>query len=173
MSPNADFGVATMDGPAIDPAILRLLPQHPFLLTGRVDDARTGLVTPWVTQCSDEPPLVTVAIPRGTEIEPLIRDGRTFALTALDPNDRLIPRRFNPPPPRNNDPFVGMRIATAESGCPILRRGRYWLDCELVGHLAPDATHRVYIGQVLAAGLGEAEIPEGEGSSLSMLASTH
>ncbi len=141
-----------MDAARIDPLIPLMLPQHPFLLTAQVDESRTGLVTQWVQQCSDSPLLVTVAIPRGTEIEPLIRDGRTFALTALDPTDRLIPRRFTPPPSRNEDPFVGMRLQTADTGCPILRRGRFWLDCELVGHLAPDASHRVYIGQVVAAG---------------------
>ncbi len=147
------YGVATMDGHAVDPAITASLPQHPFLLTAQVDDLRTGLVTAWAQQCSDSPMLVTVAVPRGTEIEPLIRDGRTFALTALDPNDRLIPRRFNPPPPHDEDPFVGMRLMTSVTGSPILRRGRFWLDCELVGHLAPDCSHRIYIGQVVASGL--------------------
>ena len=159
-----------MDGPAIDPTIPPLMPQHPFLLTARVDDARTGLVTMWAQQCSTQPLLVTVAVPRGTEIEPLIRDGRTFALTALDPDDRLIPRRFDPPPPRDEDPFVGMRIMTAATGCPILRRGRFWLDCELVGHLAPDATHRIYIGLVLAAGRGDAPIPAQAETRLTALA---
>lgn len=159
-----------MDGPAIDPTIPPLMPQHPFLLTARVDDARTGLVTMWAQQCSTQPLLVTVAVPRGTEIEPLIRDSRTFALTALDPDDRLIPRRFDPPPPRHEDPFVGMRIMTAATGCPILRRGRFWLDCELVGHLAPDATHRIYIGLVLAAGRGDAPIPAQAKTRLTALA---
>ncbi len=148
-----------MDGQTIDPTIAPLLPQQPFLLTAQVDEARTGLVTSWAQQCSDVPFLITVAIPRGTEIEPLIRDGRTFALTALNPEDRLIPRRFTPPPPRSEDPFVGMRLMTAATGCPILKRGRFWLDCELVGHLAPDATHRIYIGQVLASGMCPARTP--------------
>lgn len=159
-----------MDGLSIDPTIPQLMPQHPFLLTAQVDDARTGLITTWVQQCSDTPLLITVAVPRGTEIEPLIRDGRTFALTALDPDDRLIPRRFHPPPPRHEDPFVGMRLLTAETGCPILRRGRFWLDCELVGHLAPEASHRIYIGQVLASGRGEAPIPLHVETRLSALA---
>jgi|TARA_B110000495_G_C22997898_1_gene588546 flavin reductase (DIM6/NTAB) family NADH-FMN oxidoreductase RutF len=145
-----------MDGPAIDPTILLRMPQHPFLLTSFAGEARTGLVTTWAQQCSKSPLLVMVAIERGTEIEPLIRDTRAFALTSLNPNDRLIPRRFNPPPPHNEDPFVGMRLLSAITGCPILKRGQYWLDCELVGHLAPDASHRIYIGQVLASGLGEA-----------------
>ncbi len=140
---------------ALEQRIAGMMPQHPFLLTGCVDEARTGLVTRWVQQCSDEPMLVSVAIPKGTEIEPLIRDGRTFALTALDPADRLIPRRFSPPPPRSEDPFVGMRLTTAQTGCPILRRGLFWLDCALVGHLAPDASHRIYLGQVLAVGCCE------------------
>ncbi|MCH2139883.1 MAG: flavin reductase family protein [Phycisphaerales bacterium] len=142
-----------MDGPSIDPQILAQLPQRPFLLTARVDDACTGLVTPWVLQCSVEPPLLVVAIPRGTEIEPLIRDSRQFALTALTEGDRMIDRRFDPPPPRNVDPFVGMRVMTGTTGCPILRRGQFWFECELVGHLAPESTHRLYIGQVLASGI--------------------
>ena len=142
-----------MDGQCTEPIILDLLPQHPFLLTACAEDARTGLVTPWAQQCSNDPLLITVSIPRGTEIEPLIRDGRTFAITALNPDDRLIPRRFAPPPPRHEDPFVGMRLMTAVTGCPILRRGRFWLDCQLVGHLAPEASHRIYIGQVVASGM--------------------
>jgi len=156
---------------ALEQRIAGMMPQHPFLLTGRVDEARTGLVTRWVQQCSDEPMLVSVAIPRGTEIEPLIRDGRAFALTAVDPTDRLIPRRFTPPPPRSEDPFVGMRLMTAETGCPILRRGLFWLDCELVGHLAPDASHRIYLGQVLAVGCCErfdlAEMAERQAAAVS------
>lgn len=145
-----------MDGPAIDPAAALQLPRQPFLMTACLDDARTGLVTPWVQQCAQEPLLVTVALPRGTAIEPLIRDSRTFALTALDPADRIIPRRFEPPPPADEDPFFGLRILEAVTGCPILRRGQYWFDCDLVGHLAPEATHRVYLGQVVASGVCQA-----------------
>lgn len=162
-----------MDGLAIDPAIALRMPQHPFLLTASVGDERTGLVTTWAQQCSTSPLLVTVAIERGTEIEPLIRDSRTFALTALDPLDRLIPRRFNPPPPCNEDPFVGMRLLSAVTGCPILKRGQYWLDCELVGHLAPDASHRIYIGQVVATGLGEAAITEDAAHELAAVAASN
>lgn len=162
-----------MDGPAIDPTILLHMPQHPFLLTACAGEARTGLVTKWAQQCSTSPVLVMVAIERGTEIEPLIRDSRTFALTSLNPNDRLIPRRFNPPPPHNEDPFVGMRLLSAITGCPILKRGQYWLDCELVGHLAPDASHRIYIGQVLASGLGEATCIADEAQQLAAIAASN
>ena len=142
-----------MDGPLIDPAIAMRLPRQPFLMTACLDDTRTGLVTPWVQQCSAEPILLSIALPRGTSLEPLIRDSRRFALTALDPEDRIIPRRFDPPPPADEDPFFGLRILHSVTGCPILRRGLYWFDCELVGHLAPEATHRVYLGQVMASGL--------------------
>lgn len=161
-----------MDGPGIDPTVSLRMPQHPFLLTACAGEARTGLVTMWAQQCSTTPLLVMVAIERGTEIEPLIRDSRTFALSALDPHDRLIPRRFNPPPPRNEDPFVGMRLLSAVTGCPILKRGQYWLDCELVGHLAPDASHRIYIGQVVASGLGEAAGPVEKAQGLAALIAT-
>ncbi len=146
-------GAGTMDGPAIHPRIPTMLPQHPFLIAAAVDDRRTGLVTRWAQQCSDLPPLVSVAVPRGSVIETVIRDCRSFGLTALCPDDRLIPRRFDPPPARDEDPFVGMRLLTARTGCPLLLRGRFWIDCELVGHLAPDGTHRMFIGLAIACGI--------------------
>ncbi|MCH2142307.1 MAG: flavin reductase family protein [Phycisphaerales bacterium] len=146
-----------MDGPAIHPRIPKMLPAHPFLISASVDDRRTGLVTPWAQQCSDLPPMISVAIPRGSVIETIIRDCRSFGLTALRQSDRLISRRFDPAPARGEDPFVGMRLMTAKTGCPLLLRGEYWLDCELVGHLAPEGSHRLYIGHILASGFFNVE----------------
>lgn len=162
-----------MDGPAIHPRIPEMLPRHPFLISASADDRRTGLVTLWAQQCSDLPPMVSVAIPRGSVIETIIRDCRSFGLTSLSTSDRLIPRRFDPPPARGEDPFVGMRLMTARTGCPLLMRGEYWLDCELVGHLAPEGTHRIYIGHVVASGFFHTEAAESDSHSDTRVSQTH
>jgi len=135
----------------INPKILRHLPQRQFLLTAEHGDDRTGLLTSWVAPCSDAPILLTVSIPRGSLIEPLIRDSRRFTLAAMPEDDRILLRRFQRSLDRTEDPFVGLDMQTLPSGglapvnCPC------WLECTLAGHLAPESGHRIYLGQVIAA----------------------
>ncbi len=134
----------------IDPTIAQALPQGEFLMTSQADDLCAGFVTKWVQQCSQVPMLVSVAIPRGTSIEPVLRDSRHFAICCIRPDDRVIQRRFGHAPNRIEDPYVGLRCFTDVTGSPILQRCRYYLDCELVGHLAMESDCRIYIGQVLS-----------------------
>lgn len=134
----------------VDPAIAQALPQGQFLMTAAADGIRSGFITRWVQQCSQVPLLVSVAIPRGTIIEPLLRDSRRFAICSIRPDDRVVRRRFSDAPGRQEDPYVGLRCFTDVTGAPILHRSRFYLDCELVGHLAMESDCRIYIGQVLS-----------------------
>jgi flavin reductase (DIM6/NTAB) family NADH-FMN oxidoreductase RutF len=140
--------VAATEATQIDHSIAQALPQGLFLMTAADDDARSGFITRWVQQCGRVPFLVSVTIPRGTAIEPLLRDSRRFALCALRDDDRVIKRRFTEAPGRMDDPYVGLRSFTDVTGAPIIRRCRYYLDCELVGQLAMESDCRIYIGQV-------------------------
>ena len=133
----------------IDEAISLELSQGLFLMTAAEGDVRCGFITQWVQQCGHVPFQVSVAIPRGTAIEPVLRDSRSFALCALHPGDRIIQRRFNDAPDRHEDPYVGLPCFQDATGSPILRRARFYLDCELVGQLAMESDCRIYIGQVL------------------------
>ncbi|MCH2154273.1 MAG: flavin reductase family protein [Phycisphaerales bacterium] len=134
----------------IDEAISHELPKGLFLMTAAEGEVRCGFITQWVQQCGHVPFQVSVAIPRGTAIEPVLRDSRSFALCALHPDDRVIQRRFKDAPDRQEDPYVGLQCFTDATGSPIVRRGRFYLDCELVGQLAMESDCRIYIGQVLA-----------------------
>lgn len=134
----------------IDPRIVGSLPQGQFLMTAATQDARSGHITRWVQQCSQVPLLVSVAIPRGTTIEPLLRDSRCFAICGIRSDDRLISRRFNQEDTREEDPFVGLDSFHDVTGAPILQRSQYYLDCELIGHLAMESDCRIYIGQVVS-----------------------
>ena len=124
-------------------------------MTAAVDDRSFGFLTPWVQQCGEVPFLVTVTIQRGSCIEPILRDSRHFALCAVDPADRLIQRRFGEPVLETEDTFVGIPHFRGLSGSPVIRRSAFYLDCELAGHMAIESDCRIYIGQVIAAGLLE------------------
>lgn len=133
--------------------VISRIPSGGFLVTASHEDTRTGVMTPRVQICSEEPLLLMLSIPRGTPIEPLLRDSRCFGLCRLLDDDRLVQRRFNPPPQRGEDPYVAIPTSQLVTGAPILHRCEYFMDCELVGHLAPEADCRIYLGLVKAIGV--------------------
>jgi flavin reductase (DIM6/NTAB) family NADH-FMN oxidoreductase RutF len=142
-----------MNGSLINPEILSHLPQGRFLLTAHHGDSRTGLLTPWVAPCSDAPVLLTVSVPRGSLIEPLIRDSRRFTLGLTNLDDRLVPRRFSSTIERDDDPFIGLQMHNLPNGGLVPSVCDHWIECELSGHLAPESGHRVYLGLVVATSL--------------------
>lgn len=137
--------------------VIQGVPHGLFLMTAAHDDARSGILTTRVQVCSASPFLAVVSIPRGTSIEPLIRDSRSFCLCRIDEHDRLMLRRFDPTPRRGDDPFVAIPTSTAVTGAPIVHRSLFYMDCELVGHIAPEADCRLYLGQVRATSMLENE----------------
>jgi flavin reductase (DIM6/NTAB) family NADH-FMN oxidoreductase RutF len=130
---------------------LRLLPSATFVLTCAHDKFRDGILTNWVQQCSTEPPMLIVAIPKGQQIEPLLRDARAFALCLVPPNDRRAKRLFSKIHERDEDPFLAIPTMEARTGMPILPESRLWFDCKLEGHLSPEADCRLYLGKVVAS----------------------
>ncbi len=130
---------------------LQSLPSALFVLTCQHDKFKDGILTRWVQQCSTEPPMVVVAIPKGQPIEPILRDARAFALCMVQANDRRALRLFGSEHELDEDPFLSIETKKAVTGMPILPESRLWLDCKLEGHLSPDADCRLYLGQVVAA----------------------
>lgn len=133
--------------------VIDSVPHGLFLMTAEHDDTRTGVLSTRVQVCSVDPCLVVISIPRGTPIEPLLRDSRSFALCRINDGDRLVQRRFDPHPRRGDDPFVGIPTSIAVTGAPIVHRAQYYFDCSIVGHLAPEADCRLYLGEVQAIGV--------------------
>ncbi|MEQ8874910.1 MAG: flavin reductase family protein [Phycisphaerales bacterium] len=145
-----------------DPARQRLiaeacdrLPTGLYLLSARHDGDRAGILALGVHLCATEPLLVCVPVRRGHRIEPLIRDSRTFAISSVSPEDRIMRRRFEryPSAEEYHDPFDALSVVTLETGAPILESSALAFDCEVVRHVDMDADHELYIGRVVAARL--------------------
>lgn len=124
-----------------------------YLLSAHHDGARAGTLALGVHQCAAEPVLLCVPVRRGHRIEPLIRDSRCFAVSVIDPADRLLRRRFEDQPSaeEHHDPFDSLPVLSLGTGSPIPRSSALAFDCEVVRHIDMDADHELYIGKVLAA----------------------
>lgn len=143
-------------------SVLSMLPRGAFVMTSAFEGARAGMRLRAVQQCADEPLLISVAARKGHRIDPLIRDSHAFAVCFVEPDDRLIERKFDeeslsaPAVPSGNgdeepDPFDSLPTTALATGSPILTRAFAALDCEVVRHFDLEADHELFIGQVLAA----------------------
>lgn len=124
------------------------IPSGLFLVTAAHDGRRSGVLSRWVQRCSDRPHMITVGMPKGMPVEPLIRDSRCFALNQISADDVLLQRKFAQVPDRSEDPFVSLAVEIAPSGAPIVSRAMAYLDCELVSHLEFESEYRLYVGLV-------------------------
>jgi flavin reductase (DIM6/NTAB) family NADH-FMN oxidoreductase RutF len=134
---------------AADSCACSRIPGGLFILTAQYESRRGALLVKWVQQCSDQPPMVMVAMPRGQQIEPLIHNSRAFALCQISAEDRFLLRKFTQHQDNGEDPLVTLMTRTGRSGSPIVDRALAYFDCEIVRHLELDSDYRIYVGQVL------------------------
>ena len=135
---------------------LAQVPTLPCLITTAFGEIRDGRLVDRVQQCGTQPPMLLVAMEKGHPLSPLIRDSRTFGLSMLDPNERLLQRIFGPDRLTGEDPFFTFPHRRGRLGAPIVTRATAWFDCEVVRHLDIDSDCELYVGLVVDAGLGEA-----------------
>jgi|GEM_PF-726659 len=129
---------------------LAQIPSSLYVLTSSRGRAAGAVLVSWVQQVSFEPPLVSVAIPRGRGIAPLIRDSRSFAICQVHPDDRLLPRRVRLTDDRDWTALDTIPYETLKTGSPCITRAMAVLDCKVLRHLDVEADHELYIGQVVA-----------------------
>jgi flavin reductase (DIM6/NTAB) family NADH-FMN oxidoreductase RutF len=135
---------------------LGAIPASQYLITTAYGEVRDGRLVERVQQCGTSPPMILVAMEKGHPLSPLIRDSRTFALSLLDPNERLLQRVFGPDRRIGEDPFLTYPHRRGLLGAPIVTRATAWFDCEVVRHLDMETNFELYVGVVHAAGLGSA-----------------
>lgn len=130
---------------------LGLLPSGVFVLTASYESTRAGLLVHWVQQAGFHPPLITVAVPKGQMIGPLIRDAHCFGLCQLARTDRFLDRRFTPEEMPPGDPFLAIETETWMTGAPMITRAMAAFDCRVVRHLDFESDHEFFVGEVVAA----------------------
>lgn len=133
-----------------------LLPTGLFLMTSAFDGKRAGVIVRSVAPCAEEPLLISVSLRKGHAIDPLIRDSHSFAVCRVDPDDKLLMRKFQisggvTGSRDQADPFDCVPVETLTTGAPVIKRCLVALDCEVVRHLDIEADHELFIGLVKAA----------------------
>lgn len=138
---------------------LTFLPNATYLMTSAFEGERAGVLVHAVLPASTEPPMIVVAARKGHAIDPVIRDARCFAVGIVEPDDRLILKRFRfsesavsvRAEPGAADPFEAFPDRTLVTGSPILDRCPVWFDCQIARHVDLESDQELFVGLVLAA----------------------
>jgi flavin reductase (DIM6/NTAB) family NADH-FMN oxidoreductase RutF len=139
-------------------AALGRIPQGFFILTAAFEERRTGMLVSWVQQASFEPPMVSMAIAKGRPIMPLISDSHCFGLCQLAKGDKVNLRKFTGQTEPGEDPFLGFELLQdTKIAVPILVGAMSYLECELITHMDIEGDHDLFVGRVVAGGVGKGE----------------
>jgi len=140
----------------IDRVIARIA-RGRYLMTACHEGSRAGVLVESVHWLMTEPLMVGVSMRKGHEIDPLIRDSRSFAIGFIDEGDTFVERRFGR---RLNgadsaihvpglDPFDTLACRTLETGSPMLSQCSSWIDCEVLRRVDLENAQEFFVGSVV------------------------
>jgi len=129
-----------------------------YLMTASYDGSRAGVLVESVQWLMGDPLLIGVSVRKGHEIDPLIRDSRSFAIGFIPEDDRFITRRFGQ---RLNgadsaiyveglDPFETLESKKLVTGSPVLSQCPTWIDCEVFRRVDLENAYEFFVGTVVA-----------------------
>jgi flavin reductase (DIM6/NTAB) family NADH-FMN oxidoreductase RutF len=157
--------------------VLWSLPTGLFVVGSRAGDRRNLMTSNWVMQIATSPKLVAVSVERGAVTRGLIDAGGGFSVSVLSREDRALVRRFVKPV---DDAVVdangvatslqGEPVHEVAGGLPCLTSALAWLSCEVrqscnwdAGAPEGDASHVLFVGEVVDAGEVAPTDPGGDG----------
>jgi flavin reductase (DIM6/NTAB) family NADH-FMN oxidoreductase RutF len=146
--------------------VLWAMPSGLYVV-GSAAHGRVNLMTANLAiQVATEPKLVAVAVDSTSVTHGLIAAGGCFSLSFLARDDRAVVRRFVKPVPEgeivSEDGVVvsmaGEAVGVHVTGAPVLGRAPAWFDCA-VRHRLELGSHELFVGEVVAVGGPEGDVP--------------
>ncbi len=138
-------------------AALRHMPYGVHVITARGPEGDHGLTASWVMQVSKTPPMVAVALRKGSASAKVVESAGAFAVNILSAESAELAERFFTPVDRFGSPPQPV-VSRGVSELPLLGEAIGWLECE-VRHRWEPGDHIVFVGEVVAGNLKKSEMP--------------
>ena len=134
------------------------------LKTRDKDWVSAGTVS-WATQSSFEPPLITVAIQKDSDLNETIQKSQVFSLTVIGKDEKDLIKKFakQTDVDYSDNKVNGISYKEGQTGAPLLDCGVATLECTLEDALTTNGDHLLFVGKVVnATATGEDPITERE-----------
>lgn len=147
--------------------VLWAMPSGLYVVGSRAGNERNLMTANLVQQVATSPTLVAAAIDAQAVTHRLVDEGGCFAVSLLPRERRAVVRRFVKPVPATSvvlgedgraTTMAGEAVAEGVTGSPVLAVAAGWLDCE-VRHRLDLGSHSLFVGEVVAVGGPEGELP--------------
>jgi flavin reductase (DIM6/NTAB) family NADH-FMN oxidoreductase RutF len=129
---------------------LELFPYGLMIAAAMDGESPVGIVLTWAMQVSFHPPLVAVAIERGSRIRDAVRSSGSFTISFLPRKTGTATAREFLQASRRGWP-VGPQLVYSPSRLPRLESARAWLGCRVSQEIAT-GDHDTVIGEVIESG---------------------
>lgn len=130
---------------------LRKLHYGLYVVGVSADDDMTAFTCAWVTQCSFRPPILTVAVRKGTRGRRLIERGMAFSVNFLDKQGQAMAEYFFEPPEMNGSKLGTVPFRVGETGMPLIVDSIAQVECQVVNIIDFGGDHDLVIGKVVQA----------------------
>jgi flavin reductase (DIM6/NTAB) family NADH-FMN oxidoreductase RutF len=134
------------------------IPNALALVGSRAGDEWNGMTTSWITQVSMEPVLIGVGVDNGAVTHRLITDGGSFTVNLWSAEDTRVFVKFSKPATFDAAAMTlnDRAVRTEVTGAPVFADAVAWVDCA-VRSSQDFGTHTFFVGEVVAAGVNDAD----------------
>ncbi|MCL4490048.1 MAG: flavin reductase family protein [Chloroflexi bacterium] len=155
-----ELELLTKDLPvSIDPLlfrhVMRKFATGVTVLTVRDGEIIHGMTANSFTSVSLSPTLVLVCILNGSTTHDFVSHAGSYAVNILSDTQVALAQRFAKQVSVPSEPFVDISYHSVATGAPIFDECLGYVDCRVVAAY-PAGDHTIFVGEVLAAGFGQA-----------------
>jgi flavin reductase (DIM6/NTAB) family NADH-FMN oxidoreductase RutF len=116
-----------------------------------IEPTEVGIFTAnWLSQVSFDPPLIAVSVENDSFSLPVIQRTGHFAVNVFDDDQRDLSGQLGKPHAKTPDKATGLRLATGQTGCPLLLDALASVECRVEGQL-PAGDSTLVLGRVVYA----------------------
>lgn len=128
-----------------------------FVITAKHGDQEDAVLASWVSQCSFEPPAVTIVLAQNRPARSLIEASNAFIVNVLsDDTDGLLKTFCKRPVNPDASVFEGLDTKKGYKDIAILEDAVSYLECKVINNIGT-GDHVMYVGEVVGGKLLNAE----------------
>ncbi|THH37595.1 flavin reductase family protein [Neolewinella litorea] len=122
-------------------------------LSSRDEDWVTASTVSWAMQSSFEPPLITIAVQKDSDLNETIQRAQSFSLSVLGKSDEKLIQKFaeQHEVDYSNRSVNGISYQEGKTGAPLLDCGIATLECKLEDALTTPGDHLLFVGRIVNA----------------------
>lgn len=124
-------------------------------MSTRDEDYVSAATVSWVSQASFDPPLVTVAIRKQSDLHETIEKSRIFAVNIVGKDDKNMLKPFAEKSQVEGNKINGFSFQNGETGAPILDEVPVYFECKVVEDITR-GDHSIFVGEVVGGGTRDA-----------------